>query len=246
MAQLRIGAFTTIAAIAADARIAAAYPGIAASRARPRDAADPPSRDARRQPRAAFALLVFSQSAYRLPEEGRQRIARPDRAIISTASPSISAPASRRIPRPWRRRCSPMTRGSSPTGAAGCRSAICSATARNGRADHALQPGEMIKNIELRVSRSPASARSTSARSAAPMRNGRWSRSAPAPWSRTARSSSSASPPAASRRCRCGFRPPEAALAGQAGRRRDDRGGRQAIDRRRKAVADDGLQARSP
>ena len=43
-------------------------------RAWSRDAADPSSRHARRQSRAAFALLVFSQSAYRLPEEGRHRL----------------------------------------------------------------------------------------------------------------------------------------------------------------------------
>ena len=106
----RIGAFTTIAAIAADARIARRLSGPCRRRARSRDAANPSSRHARRQSRAALALLVFSQSAYRLPQEGRTRIARPAPAIISTALPSISAPASRRIPRPWRRRCWPMTR----------------------------------------------------------------------------------------------------------------------------------------
>ena len=117
--SLRIGAFTTIAAIAADRASPRAYPGIAASRARPRDAADPSSGDARRQPRAAFALLVLPQSAHRLPEEGRIGLSRAHRAIISTAWRSISAPASRRIPPPWRRRCSPMRRRSSPTSGAG-------------------------------------------------------------------------------------------------------------------------------
>jgi hypothetical protein len=38
------------------------------------------------------------------------RIAPPDQAIISTVLPSISAPAWRRIPRRWRRRCWPMKR----------------------------------------------------------------------------------------------------------------------------------------
>ncbi len=50
---LRIGASTTIAAIAADTAIAAAYPGIAAA--------------------------AFSKSAYRLPEEGRQHLPGPIR-----------------------------------------------------------------------------------------------------------------------------------------------------------------------
>ena len=43
-------------------------------RRRSRDAADPASGDARRQSRAAFALLVFSQPRHRLPEEGRRRL----------------------------------------------------------------------------------------------------------------------------------------------------------------------------
>ena len=47
----RIGAFTTIAAIAADARINGAYPGLA----------------------------VLPQSAYRLPQEGRTGLSRPQR-----------------------------------------------------------------------------------------------------------------------------------------------------------------------
>jgi xanthine dehydrogenase YagS FAD-binding subunit len=68
-----IGAFATIAAIAADDRLATAYPGIAASA---QGLATPQVRHlyARRQPRAAFALLVFPESAFRLPEERRQRL----------------------------------------------------------------------------------------------------------------------------------------------------------------------------
>ena len=42
-----------------------------------------------------------------------------------------------------------MRRGSPPIGAADCRSANCSATAPTARADHALQPGEMIRSIAL-------------------------------------------------------------------------------------------------
>ena len=57
--------------IAADKRITARLSRRCRHRAGPRHAADPSSRDARRQPRPALALLVFSQSAYRLPEEGR-------------------------------------------------------------------------------------------------------------------------------------------------------------------------------
>ncbi len=68
----RIGALTSIAAIAADERLAAAYPGIAAAAAGSRDAADPARRHAWRQSRPALALLVLSQSAHRLPEEGRR------------------------------------------------------------------------------------------------------------------------------------------------------------------------------
>ena len=61
----RIGGLTTIEAIATDARLAAAYPGLTTS--------------ARRQSRPALALLVLSQSAYRLPEEGRRGLSGPRR-----------------------------------------------------------------------------------------------------------------------------------------------------------------------
>ena len=74
-----IGALTTIAAIAADARLGAAYQGIAASA---QNLATPQVRHlatTRRQPRPAIALLVFSKSTYRLSEEGRQRLPRPIR-----------------------------------------------------------------------------------------------------------------------------------------------------------------------
>jgi xanthine dehydrogenase YagS FAD-binding subunit len=78
----RIGAFTTIAAIASDARIRDAYPGIASAA---QGLATPQIRhlatlggnlaqrsrcwyfrNPRRQPSPAFALLVFPQSADRL------------------------------------------------------------------------------------------------------------------------------------------------------------------------------------
>ncbi len=70
----RIGASTSIAAIADDARLTAAYPGIGAAAGGAGDAADPAPGHARRQSRPAVALLVFSQSAHRLPEEGRRRL----------------------------------------------------------------------------------------------------------------------------------------------------------------------------
>ncbi len=246
-AQRASARLTTIAAIAADTRIAQAYPGVVGERARPRHAADPASCDARRQPRPALALLVFSQSAYRLPEEGRHRLPGPQRAIISTAWRSISAPASRRIPRPWRRRCSPMTRRSSPIDAAAFRSGELLGDGTNGRADHALASGEMISSIELHA--------------AAPSERALYKRAISrtyAEWPLVElcaravvvgrhRSSSSASRPAGSRRCRCASPPAEAALAGQPRAERRDaspRPRRQATDRR-KAVADDGLQARS-
>ena len=146
---LRIGAFTTIAAIAADAARRRGLSGHCCVRARSRDAADPSSRHARRQSRATFALLVFSQSAYRLPEERRHRIARRDRAIISITSPSISAPASRRIPRPWRRRCWPMKRRSTTDREAALTIGDLLGDGSDGSADNALQPGEMIRSVEL-------------------------------------------------------------------------------------------------
>ena len=51
--------------------LAAAYPGIAAAASGLATPADPAPGDARRQSRAAFAVLVLPQSAYRLSEEGR-------------------------------------------------------------------------------------------------------------------------------------------------------------------------------
>ena len=68
----RIGALTPIAAIAADARLDRGLSGHRRRGRRSGDAADPAFRHARRQSRPALALLVFSQSAHRLPEEGRR------------------------------------------------------------------------------------------------------------------------------------------------------------------------------
>ena len=104
---------------------------------------------ARRQSRAAFALLVLPQSAYRLPQEGRRRCARRARAITSMASSSISGRASRPHP---------STHGD---GAPGLRRDGRHQPARsssidrllgdgsNGAADHALAAGEMIDTVEL-------------------------------------------------------------------------------------------------
>ena len=111
-ARLRIGAFTTIAAIAADRARRRGLSGPGGFRARSRDAADPSSGDARRQPRATFALLVLSQSAHRLPQEGRIGLSRTLRQ--SSLSRGVrSRPLRRaRIPPPWPRRCWPMRRRS--------------------------------------------------------------------------------------------------------------------------------------
>jgi xanthine dehydrogenase YagS FAD-binding subunit len=68
-----IGALATIASIAADARIIAAYPGVAASAS---GLATPQVRacHTRWQSRTAVALLVFPPSRHRLPEERRQHL----------------------------------------------------------------------------------------------------------------------------------------------------------------------------
>ena len=145
----RIGASTTIAAIAGRRPPRGGLSGIAAAARRSGDAADPASRHARRQSRPALALLVFSQSADRLPEEGRRATARRARAIISTASPSISGRASRRIPRPWRRRSWPMTRTVSTNLRPALTIEQLLGDGSNGAADHALNAGEMIEAIEL-------------------------------------------------------------------------------------------------
>ena len=165
-------------------------------------AADPPSGDARRQSRAAFALLVFSQSAYRLPEEGRQRLPgtiRQSSLQRRIRSRPLCRAASlldgRRPARLWRDH-----HHRSPQGTFGRRSPRRRqqrprrSSAATGRSD----PQHRAAGPACRRART-----ATSARSAARMRNGRWSNSAFAPSSPTANSHSSASPPAASRRCRC-------------------------------------------
>ena len=125
---LRIGAYTTIAAIAADRSIAAAYPGIAASA---QGLATPQIRHL-----ATLGGNIAQRSRcwyFRNPHIACLKKGGTDcparAAIISIMSPSISAPAWRRILPRWRRRCSPMMRPSSPTREAGCRSRTCSATA---------------------------------------------------------------------------------------------------------------------
>ena len=144
----RIGAFTTIAAIAADPRIAAAYPGLAASA---QGLATP---QIRHLATLGGNLAQRSRCWYFrnphiacLKKGGSDCPARS--AIISTASPSISAPAWRRIPRPWRRRCWPMRPGSSPTSGTRLTIGDVFGDGSNGAADNALSPGEMIKSVEL-------------------------------------------------------------------------------------------------
>jgi xanthine dehydrogenase YagS FAD-binding subunit len=60
----RIGASTSIAAIAADARLAAGYPGIACRGGGFGDAADPPFGHDWRQSRPTLAVLVLPQPAH--------------------------------------------------------------------------------------------------------------------------------------------------------------------------------------
>ena len=159
----------------------AAYPGLAAAARGLGDAADPASRNPRRQSRAALALLVFSQSAFRLPQEGRLGLSGPRRQS-SLRRRLRSRPLRRAASfHAWRPRCSPMTRRSSPTSRSGLSIPDVLGDGANAAGDHALLPGEIINGIEL-PQPLQASARSTSARSAAPMRNGRWSRSARALW----------------------------------------------------------------
>ena len=113
----RIGALTTIAAIATDARIAQAYPGLAAAAlglATPqvRHLATLGGNLAQRS-----RCWYFRNPQFACLKKGGPS-ALPAPAIISTASPSISAHAWPRIPRPWRRPCSPTRRQFQPTGEA--------------------------------------------------------------------------------------------------------------------------------
>jgi len=101
----RIGAFATISAIAADARINQAYPGLAAA------ALGLATPQIRHLATLGGNLAPASRRA--------DRIVPPAAAIISIASPSISAPAWPRIPRQWQRRYWPMRRQSPPTEGAG-------------------------------------------------------------------------------------------------------------------------------
>ncbi len=173
---LRIGAFTTIAAIAGDDRIAAAYPGLAASAL---GLATPQIRHL-----ATLGGNLAQRSRcwyYRNPQiaclkkGGSDCPARLGNHLYGVAfdlGPCVA-------PHP------------STLAAALLAYDATIVTDQRGR----LTTAELF------------GAPCTSAPSAARMRNGRWSRSAPAPWSRMARFSSSASPPAASPQCRCGYRP---------------------------------------
>jgi CO/xanthine dehydrogenase FAD-binding subunit len=136
----RIGASTSIAAIAGDARLAAAYPGIAAA------AAGLATPQIRRLATLGGNLAQRTRCwYYRNPhidclKKGGAACPARARAITCIASPSISGPASRPTPRPWRRRCSPMTRGSRPTSALPSRSRNSSATDRTARRIMRLKP----------------------------------------------------------------------------------------------------------
>ena len=199
----RIGASTSIAAIAADARLAAAYPGVAAAAgglATPqiRHLATLGGNLAQRS-----RCWYYRNPAYRLPEKGRERMPG------ARGQPSLR----RRLRSRAVRRAASLDHGD---GAPGVRSEgrdqpapglehravarrrlerrgrSCAERRRNDRGDR------------TRAARSPANARPTSARSAAPTPNGRWSNSSRASSSSGARFSSCVLPPAELRPFLCG------------------------------------------
>ena len=79
------------------------------------------------------------------------RSVRHARAITSTASPSISDPASHRIPPRWPQPLWPMTRRSRRIFASVSPSNQLLGDGSNGSADNALAPGEIIESIELGI-----------------------------------------------------------------------------------------------
>ena len=177
--SLRIGAFTTIAAIAADARIAAAYPGIAASAlglATPqiRHLATLGGNLAQRSRCWYFRnphIACLKKGGSDCPARSGNHLYHVAFDLGPCVAPHPSTMAAALLA--YEAKVTTDRRSSLTIG-------DLLGDGSNGSADNALQPGEMITSIEL-ASRCKASARCTSARSAAPMPNGRWSRSAPAP-----------------------------------------------------------------
>ena len=170
---------------------------------RRRSAISPRSAATSRSARAAGIFAIRISPASRRAAA----IARRDRAIISITSPSISAPAWRRIPPPWRRRCSPMMPGSSPTNSPALSIGELLGDGSNGTADHALAPGEMIRSVELPA---PLPGERALYKRAISRSHAEWPLAEVCARAvvTAAHSSSSASPPAASRRSRSGSRRP--------------------------------------
>jgi hypothetical protein len=183
---LRIGALATIAAIAADARIAESYPGLAAA------ALGLATPQVRHLATLGGNLAQRSRCWYFrnpqidcLKKGGSHCPARSGNHLYSVAfdlGPCVA-------PHP-----------STMAAALLAYEATIITDRRSG-----LTIGDLLGD----GSNGAANTRSTSAPSAAATPSGRWSRCVPAPWSRPVHSSSSASRPAALRRSRSGSRRPK-------------------------------------
>ena len=243
--RLRIGAFTTIAAIAADARIAAAYPGIAASA---QGLATP---QIRHLATLGGNLAQRSRCWYFrnphiacLKKGGSDCPARSGNHLYGVAfdlGPCVA-------PHPSTMAAALLAYDATSRDRPSAGSLTIARRPRRRLQRQRRQraaAGRMIKGIEL-AGTAAGRARALQARDQPhPCGVAAGRESAPAPWSRTARSSSSASPPAASPRCRCGSRRSEAALQGKPANAANYCRCRRTGDIGRKAVADDGIQARS-
>ena len=197
----RIGAFTTIAAIASDARIRDAYPGIAAA------AQGLGTPQIRHLATLGGNLAQRSRCWYFrnpqigcLKKGGSDCPARSGNHLYHAAfdlGPCVA-------PHPSTMAAALLAYDAKITTdrRSGLSIRDLLGDGSNGAADHLLAPARASRTSSCRP-HLPASAPSTSAPSAAPMRNGRWSKSARAPCCPTASSSTFTSPPAASPRCRC-------------------------------------------
>ena len=125
----RIGALTTVAELAGDERLRAAYPALSADGRRAGHAADPGGRHRRRKPAPAQPLLVLPQPAFSCSPDRRRRcpardgahpLLRGDRhGPVRRAAPVVAGDGAAR----------PTTRASRCTAGARSRSASCTATA---------------------------------------------------------------------------------------------------------------------
>ena len=196
----QIGALTTIATIATDARIAAAYPGIAASA---QGLATP---QVRQVATLGGNLAQRSRCWYFrradidcLKKSGSTCPARSGNHLYGVAFDLGDCVA----PHPSTMAAALLAYDATITTdqRSGLTIAGLLGDGSISHADHTLAAGEMIKTLRFLL-RLRASALPTSARSAGPMRNGRWWSSAPALSSPAASSSSCVSLQAASRPCR--------------------------------------------